>query len=342
MSRQLQLSIFFIITTVIALALIYEGPMEDRGRVFTGNTMGTTFSIQAAECKYLNCNDLDAKIRERLEALENRLSHYRHESELSIFNEDAGDRWFPASVDLMTVVNFALELSRASSGAFDITVAPAVDAWGFGPPASSGIPDEQTIADAQSRIGYEKLQTRPSPRAIRKTSDAVKINLSALAKGYAVDQLALLLEDQGILNYLVEIGGEVRTAGARADGQAWRIGIESPDGSLDIEYIVAPGDEAVATSGDYRNFYIEDGERISHTIDPANARPVDNGLASVSVIAPSAMQADALATLFMVLGEEQAFEWAEQSNIPLLIITREQGVLRAATNTAFDAYTISK
>ncbi|MGI9291313.1 MAG: FAD:protein FMN transferase [Gammaproteobacteria bacterium] len=304
--------------------------------------MGSTYSVEVADCTQADCSQLEAALSERLEELEQLLSHYRTDSELSAFNQYSGSDWFDVSTDLATVVEYSLEVSRSSNGAFDITVAPAVDAWGFGPAEVTEPPDDAAIARTRSLIDYQQLSARLSPPALRKTNPKVTINLSALAKGYAVDQLALLLESRSIGNYLLEIGGEVRVAGLRPDGKPWRIGIEPPDGGLDIEFIVTPGSESVATSGDYRNFYIENGERISHTISPAEAEPVKNTLASVSVITPSAMQADALATMLMVLGSDRAQAWASENKTPVLMILREENSFRSVSNDEFDAYLINK
>jgi thiamine biosynthesis lipoprotein len=342
MNKRLITAALVLVAIALLLANIFRGPAADGGALFAGETMGTTYSIRISDCSGSICEPLAVLIQDRLNELEQRLSHYDPASELSGFNDYSGTDWFSVSTDLQSVVEYALEISAASDGAFDITVAPAVNAWGFGPQHNAGSPDKKTINSSLAAIGYQKLATRTSPPALRKTSASLTLNLSALAKGYAVDQLALLLEQQGYRNYLVEIGGELRTAGLRVDGRAWRIGIEPPDGGLEIQFIVAPGDEALATSGDYRNFYFENGKRISHTIDPSKAEPVNNQLASVSVIAPSAMQADALATLFMVLGPEHAYQWAQEDNIPLLLLIREQETLQSRSSDAFNTYLIRK
>jgi thiamine biosynthesis lipoprotein len=331
-----------VLLLVLLLAWLINNPATENEEVISGTTMGTTYSIRVSDCATIDCEPLTSLVQNRLIKLEQRLSHYDQESELSAFNNYHGDDWFAVSADLQAVVSHALELSKASNGAFDITVAPAVNAWGFGPQLATVSPDEQTINKTLASIGFNKLSTRANPPALRKTTGTVTLNLSALAKGYAVDQLALMLEAQGATNYLVEIGGEVRTAGLNAAGRVWRIGIEPPDGGLDIEFIIAPGDEAVATSGDYRNFFIEEGKRYSHTIDPASARPVDNQLASVSVVAPSAMQADALATLFMVLGAEASYAKAQTDNIPVLIISRDKDGISTLSSDALQRYLLEK
>ena len=309
--------------------------------------MGTTFSIHVASCPPIDCSSLNSQIDNRLTVLTQRLSHYETNSELSAFNKYAKTDWFPVSDDLFTIVEYALVLSSQSNGAFDITVAPAVNAWGFGPDMSSKIPDDERVKRAARLTGFEKVSARSPPPpgaqesyppALQKNDPEVTLDLSAIAKGYAVDQLALLLESNGIADYLVEIGGEIRAAGTHPEGHSWRIGIESPDSDLGINFIVIPGDSSVATSGDYRNYYIADGEKISHTIDPRTGRPVTHKLASVSIILPSAAQADAIATLMMVLGPEAGLKLAETRQIPALFFVREPDAMNTFYSTAMGSY----
>ena len=311
-----------------------------------GPTMGTTYSVQIVDCGSSNCEAIKEAIDTRLDQLTRRLSHYDPESELSMFNNYHGTDWFPVSDELGTVINYALVVSEQSHGAFDISIAPAVDAWGFGPTEAvlakqSSEPSADTLREVLQHSGYKKLESRHSPQAIRKKDPLLRLDLSAIAKGYAVDQLAYLLEDRGLQNYLIEIGGEIRAAGTRSDGTPWRIGIQPPAEGLELEFVVIPGDAAVATSGDYQNFYMLDDRRISHAINPGNARPVDNGLMSVSVIAPDAMQADALATALMVMGAEAGFEFATEHDIAALFIERTENGSRAISSPAFEHYRAS-
>ena len=308
--------------------------------VLDGQTMGTTWTVRMAGISVAEGARLAPLLAARLEELNRHLSHYDPESELSTFNKQQNDAWFSMSPDLATVVVQALKVSEESNGAFDITIAPAVDAWGFGPGAATGQrPDIATLQFAQLHSGYKKLQLRDDLGALRKLDPLVRLDLSAIAKGYAVDQLAYLLESRDIRNYMVEIGGEVRTAGARPDGKGWRIGIESVNASLPIQYVIAPGNEAVATSGNYRTFYMLDGRKIAHTIDPATGRPADSGLESVSVIAPDTMQADAYATTIMVLGPEAGFAFAERLDLAALLIPGDSKQ-SARLTTEFERYLI--
>lgn len=310
--------------------------------VITDRTMGTTYTVRIAGCALADCEGhYRALIGARLAELNGIFSHYDPDSELSRFNRHDGTDWFAVTPELAEVAALALQVSVLSDGAFDVTVAPAVDAWGFGPTERrQHAPDDIERATLIKRIDYRQLTARTDRPALRKTIAGLSVDLSAIAKGYAVDQLAYLLEGDGMTNYLVEIGGEVRSGGVRADGQPWRIGIEQPENNdgPTIEYIVTPGSMAVASSGDYRNYYRQDGRRVSHTIDPATAMPVTNDIAAVSVIAPSAAQADALATALMAMGENEGMALAEREQLAVLISTRNAGGLRTRYTPAFAAY----
>jgi len=330
------------ITRAVALiALLVNGCSSEPPQILLeGRTMGTTWTVRVADVPEAEQARLQPLLESRLDELSGRLSHFDPESELSAFNNQNDDRWFTMSADLATVVEQALRVSVESDGAFDITVAPAVDAWGFGPSASTGQrPDEATLQFARQHSGYRKLELRRDVPAIRKLDPLLRLDLSAIAKGYAVDQLAYLLESYGMHNFMVEIGGEVRTAGVRPDGKGWRIGIESPDSALPIEYVIAPGDSGVATSGDYRNFFMLDGKKFAHIIDPHTALPADNGLVSVTVIAPDTMQADAYATAITVLGPEEGFTFAESLELPVLLMVSDPAV-PAAYTASFEPYLV--
>ncbi len=240
-----------------------------------------------------------------VDAVDTAMSTYQDDSELSRFNRH-GTEPFEVSDSMIEVVSEAQRIAELSSGAFDITVGPLVDAWGFGPDPGGDPPDADTIAVLLADNGFRRLDVDPEQRTLQKENAAIRCDLSAIAKGYAVDRVALGLTDLGLVDFMVEIGGEVRAVGRNAVGEAWRIGIERPEaGSRGMWSAVALADAAMATSGDYRNYYEKDGVRISHTIDPRTGRPVTHRLASVRVIHPSCMTADALATAISVLGPEE-------------------------------------
>lgn len=312
--------------------------------VLTGRTMGTTYTVRITGCPQATCgNRRQHAITMLLEAQEQRFSHYREDSEISRFNRHAATGWFPVSAEFAELAVLAREISALSNGAFDITVAPAVNKWGFGPARTSianpgDTPDETDLANIRQDIGYRNLRIRQVPPALGKNRPTLTVDMSAIAKGHAVDQVACLLEQNGHDNYLVEIGGELRTAGNRPDGKSWRIGLESAQAGTPVEIIVTPGNNAVATSGDYRNYFERDGKRYSHMLDPASSRPVDNGLTAVSVIAPGAAQADALATALLVAGAERGMQLATENDIAALFTAIQNNTTSVRYSPAFAAY----
>jgi thiamine biosynthesis lipoprotein len=307
---------------------------------FSGPTMGTWYHVKVAELPAdVSQRDLQQAVEERLHRVNQLMSTYLPESELSRFNRYAGDDWFDVSPETATVVVAAQEVAEATEGAFDVTVGPLVNLWNFGPdPNPDRFPDDQQIAQAMERVDYRRVQVRLDPPALRKAQPDVYIDLSAIAKGFAVDTVAELLHERGVHRFMVEIGGEVQTAGRKADGAPWRIGIERPvtSGRM-IQQVVELVDDALATSGDYRNYFDWNGRRYSHEIDPRSGRPVDHTLASVSVITDSCMNADALATALIVLGPEQALQYAEQHDLDVLLIVRDGDQFRERRTPGFAA-----
>jgi len=228
-------------------------------------------------------------------------------------------------------------VSEMTDGAYDVTVGPLVNLWGFGPQDTHDkIPARGAIESARARTGYHNLELRQTPAAIRKRLPGLYVDLSSIAKGYAVDRVARLLEGQGIENYLVEIGGELRGKGHNERGTAWRIGIERPSANDRAVYKALKLDRSgLATSGDYRNYFEHDGQRYSHIINPLTGQPVSHKLASVTVIAASAMRADALATALMVLGPQDGYALAEHEGIAAFFIVK---VGKGFTNKASPAF----
>ena len=293
--------------------------------VISGLTMGTDYTVKIKkQDKPVNAQKVRSDIDNILERLNNQMSTYIESSELSRINQSGRVDWIPVSDDLLTVIEQALIVSRLSDGAFDITVGPVVNLWGFGPgPRMDTVPDDKQIKDVLHKVGYRHLETRHNPPSIKKARADLYIDLSGIAKGYAVDVLADYLERLGIENYLVDIGGEVRARGNNPEGTNWRIGIEKPVISKRaIQRVVRLDDAAMATSGDYRNYFEEGGTRYSHTIDPNTGKPISHKLVSVTVITPVAMYADALATAFMVLGPDKGYQLAEQENLAVLFIIK--------------------
>jgi thiamine biosynthesis lipoprotein len=293
---------------------------------FSGPTMGTWYHVKAAALPAdVSQRDLQRAVDERLHRINQQMSTYLPDSELSQFNRHTGNDWFDVSPETALVVAAAQEVAQATGGAFDVTVGPLVNLWNFGPdPTASRIPDEAQISQAKDRVDYRRVQVRLEPPALKKSRPDIYVDLSAIAKGFAVDAVVELLQERGVRQYMVEVGGEVRTGGRKADGTPWRIGIERPvtSGRM-IQQVVELVDVALATSGDYRNYFDWQGRRYSHEIDPRTGRPVDHRLASVSVVTDDCMTADALATALIVLGPERALEYAKEHQLDVLLILRE-------------------
>ena len=291
--------------------------------------MGTTYNITLPELpEALTAELLQAEIDARLEAVNAEMSTYIPDSVISTFNESDSTQWYPVSADFASLVSLALDISEASSGSYDVTVGPLVELWGFGAsrPGEGGgdrVPTDLEIAQAKERTGYDKLFARAEPPAIRKVQGNLRIDLSSIAKGYGVDQIATLLDDKGLTDYLVEIGGELRVQGQSPRGDAWKIAVEKPDAGLQsVQRIISVGDTAMATSGDYRNFFEKEGKRFSHTIDPESGRPVAHSLASVTVLSQDTATADGWATALMALGDKQGPAVAENQELAAFFIIR--------------------
>lgn len=307
--------------------------------VISGPTMGTTYAVKVyGGAAKVDADALEAEIDALLEGINNQMSTWRDDSELSRFNTFTGADWFPVSAQTARVVEAAAAISDLSGGAFDVTVGPIVNLWGFGPERGNDeAPSQQQIDHALERIGYQQLAVRSSPPALRKQRPDLYVDLSAIAKGFAVDEVARLLDAHDISSYLVEIGGELRARGSKPGGSPWKVAIERPlSGERAVQAVVALRDRAIATSGDYRNFMEQDGKRYSHTINPRSGRPITHGLASVSVIAASAMRADALATAIMVLGPDEGYRLSLEQAFAVQLIVRSADELRVLATPQFE------
>jgi len=303
----------------------------------TGPTMGTSYSVKlVAPQQQIDSEALLAQIEASLMKTELRMSTFQVDSELSQFNRSTSTEWVNVSSELCRVIEHALSISNVTS-AFDITVGPLVNLWGFGPSeAPAEPPDTATIAKTMQDTGYEKIHSNCAMPAIRKDRAGIYIDLSAYAKGYAVDQIATLLSERGVHNYLVEIGGEVRVQGKNSNREQWSIAIERPaDYQSTVQTIVRLTDVAIATSGDYRNFFLFAGQRFSHTIDPHTGYPVTHNTAAVSVISDTAAFADAMATALLVLGVDEGLALAERNGIAAYFMLRTDSGMETYSTQAF-------
>ena len=304
-----------------------------------GKTMGTTYSVLInrpnAEPPLA---DLQNLVEDQLEKINASMSTYRPDSEVSLFNQSTSTDWQPASHELVEVIQKALEVSRHSSGAFDITVAPLVNLWGFGPDGQpETIPKQQQVDQLLEHVGHHHLHCQTEPPSIRKDTPFLQIDLSAIAKGYAVDQICDLLNRQGFQNILVEIGGELRAMGVRPGGTPWQAGIESPSpGKRTVRRKIALADMALATSGDYRNFFVLGNRQYSHTIDPRTGWPVEYPVTSVSVVAESCMAADAWATALMASPPDVAYDKVRELDMAASWIVRGDQELTSRDSPLFE------
>ncbi len=309
---------------------------ESRLQHLQGMTMGTEYHVKMVDVpSRVDVQVLHQQIEQRLQHINALMSTYQKDSALSRFNQSTSTEWQTVPAELLYVIEAGLQFSHLSEGAFDITVGPLVNLWGFGPAIKAGeIPQQADISAAQARVGFQHLQTRSTPPAVKKTRPDVYVDLSAIAKGYAVDQLADHLDSLGIQHYLVDIGGELRTAGMNAEGQRWRIAIEKPvPAQRAVQRMVDISDIGVATSGSYRNFFQLQGQQFSHTIDPQTGWPVKHRLVSVTVLHARAMEADAWATTLMVLGVEKALKLAEQEDLAVFLLEdSDTGVVEHASS----------
>ncbi|MBL4885758.1 MAG: FAD:protein FMN transferase [Planctomycetaceae bacterium] len=303
-----------------------------------GQTMGTFYQVTLASSE--KCNqpeELKQHVEDLLEQINLQMSTYLPDSEISKFNDSQSTDWFEVSSDFANVAFESLEIAQQTGGAFDPTIGPLVNLWHFGPDQSTqSLPSEKTIEQAREVVGYQKLHVRLDPPAIKKEIPQLHLDLSAIAKGYAVDQVAHLVAKQGYKNYLVNIGGEVVAHGEKNSQFPWRLGIEKPlEDRREIAELVALQNTAMATSGDYRNFYEIDGQKFSHTIDSKTGRPVTHTLRSVSVIAATCSQADAFATALMVLGPQRAWAFAKEHQLNIYLIYEQDGKLTEQHSAKF-------
>ncbi len=315
---------------------------------FAGPTMGTSYSVSLIGGTEDRAMGQQEQVVERLAEVNRRMSTYDPSSELSRFNASDSTDWFDVSRETASVVASALALAEDSSGAYDPTVGPLVNLWGFGPgERRTSPPADAEIAAALANTGHASIEVRLEPPSLKKSNPSLYVDLSSIAKGHGVDAIAGLLTDAGYEAFMVEIGGEVRTRGTKPGGKSWRIGVERVDtdgplgaGDRRLQRVVELVDRSMATSGDYRNFFEHDGHRYSHTIDPTTGKPVTHNLATATVLAATCREADGLATALLVLGPAAGYDWAIERGIAALMVSRgEDDQLVVQTTPAWDSAT---
>lgn len=301
------------------------------GQRFSGLTMGSAYTVRTAG-RVLSDAQLErlaADVQSALDSVDARMSLYQDGSELSRLNAQPMGQAVAVSSELLQVLHSGQRVALLSGGAFDMTVAPLVVAWGFGPGVGGSgpaVPAAAQLLEGRRRLGHAALELDTAAGTIFKHREGLALDLGGIAKGFGVDRAAQALHNAGVEHFMVEVGGEVRTAGRNHLGKAWRIGIEEPDALPRRARLVLPvSGQSVATSGDYRIFFEEQGRRYSHTIDPASGEPIAHGLASVTVVAESCMQADALATALNVMGLQRGMALAQREGIAAHFITRGPG-----------------
>ena len=305
--------------------------------LITGNTMGTTYSVKVVDP--VDQQKLAASIKGRLAEINDLMSTYIPASEISRINQLAVGDSMPISAENVQMLELAKTLHRESAGRFDVTIGPLISLWGFGPdPSRTSVPPEEEIAAAIDHLGLDGLKVEAGQ--VTKVHP-VEVSFSAIAKGYGVDEIARLVEAAGAANYLVEIGGELRAKGRNSQDQIWRIGIEKPDVAERSAFTAIPLDGlAMATSGDYRNYFEVDGIRYSHTLDPTTGYPITHTVASVTVLAETAAIADGYATAINVMGAEAGLALANEKNLPVFVILKVNSEFTTRSSQAFEAYMV--
>lgn len=331
--------LFFLVLTVAGRAASNDAVM------LQGVAQGTTWHVKfVAPSANFDSEGLKGDIESKLAEIDRQMSTYRNDSEVSRFNRAPAGEWFGVSPAVVEVVEKSHEISEKSGGAQDITVGPLVNLWRFGPKDSASSakkaafkpPTDEVIQATRKRVGYKKLDARITPPALRKQVDGLEIDLSSIASGYTIDQLAAIMRDHGIKNYMVELGGELCASGARPDGSPWRIAIERPLAEKrELEAAVPLINGAMATAGGSRHFFEYNGKRYSHIIDPATGRPIEHTLASVTVATDKCFDADGWDTPLMVLGPERGSELAERLGIAAMFVSHgEDGAADAVKTTS--------
>jgi len=324
--------------TIVAGTLWHRLP-DRYEAIVDGTTMGTTFKVRITSKRRIGSSthtELTTSINNRLNQINTSMSTWLDDSELNRFNTQLTTEPFEASEDLLTVLLAAQSVSEASNGAFDVTLASVVRAWGFGHLADEDPPSNADLALLLGHTGYEKLHIDPVAGTLVKAHPELTCDLSSIAKGFGVDAIVQTIRDAGFTDYMVEIGGEVRASGLNLSGIPWQIGIEIPDEhSVAVYDVISLDGQAMATSGDYRNFRLVDGVRLSHTIDGRNGRPITHNLASVTVIAENAMIADAYATAINVLGPDDGLALANTLHLPIMMLVRNEEDLKEVSTPWF-------
>jgi FAD:protein FMN transferase len=311
--------------------------------LLAGETMGSTWTVKITGVLPAPPAQLQSGIQARFEAVNQALSTYRADSALSRFNADDHGEWVAVDAELAAVMAYALSLAEASNGAYDITVGPLVNLWGFGPdPATYRAPEADDIARARARVGWRKVEVDQA-RGMARKQPGVRVDLSSLGKGRGVDRVAEYLDAQGLSNYLIDLSGKLRARGHNSAGGAWRVAVERPvadagsdESGLEPE-VVTLRDSSIATAGDYRRYFESNGRHYSHIIDPRSGEPVAHGTVSATSLGDTCMEADAWATVFMVMSPAEALALADSRHFKALLIEQASPGFRLQFSAAWRA-----
>lgn len=333
----LRLPLIFLLLLFLAACSEKDRPLESPVTL-QGDIFGTYYQVTVADpLTQGQAQALEEGFMAELDAIDASMSTWKEDSELSRFNRSPVGEWQTLSAPLIEVMGISQRVFDASNGAFDITVGKLVNLWSFGPEARpKEVPDESLIAERLAAVGMQHLELDTEELRARRLQD-IQVDLSGVAKGYATDQVANYLAEQGYGNYLVNLGGEIEVRGYRdAESERWRIGVEVPaDGQPTAEQILPLENISVATSGDYRNYFEQDDQRYSHTIDPRVGRPIDHRMASVTIAHDSNAEADAWATAMSVLGEGEGLRVAAREGVAVLMLVREDERWQPLASPAF-------
>ena len=321
---------------MLALVALLAGcERKDTIERFSGPTMGSSYTVQYVRTAAGPAPEqVQHDVESILQGIDQRFSTYRSDSLVGQFNQLPAGRCQAMPADVLKLVRVGEQLSRHSEGAFDLTVEPLLDLWGFGPQArQEQVPDARQLAQVRERVGYTHLSIEGQQLC---KDAAVEVDFNSIAAGHAVDLIVQRLRAIGVQSMLVEATGELKAVGRKPDGSAWRIALELPRNDLQIAQQVLPVDGyAVSTSGDYRNYFEENGRRYSHTFDARLGRPVAHALAAVTVLAPTALMADGYSTLLLILGPEQGWRYAMQHQIAAVFVNRVEGGFVSKATPAF-------
>lgn len=327
--------------TIIVLSVVVAcSPAQqvEQQTQLNGNTMGTYYVVKFYSKAAVDQTGLQQAIDKALEQINDLMSTYRPDSELMRFNRHASSESFALSEQSRIVIAEALRLAEQTDGVLDITVGPLTELWGFGARGRvEQAPSDEDLAAARALVGYNKLTL--AGNQLTKSVAGLAVDLSTIAKGYGVDQVASILQDYGIENFLVEIGGEMRIKGEKPGAAPWKIAIEKPvNAERAVQRILQTGDMGVATSGDYRNYFEQDGVRYSHLLDPRTGKPIQHRTVSVTVLHPSCMTADGYATALNVMAADEALAFANRYNIAALIVVKTDDGFTELASDAFKPF----